>query len=120
MDFERTAYTYGELTGSVRLLYDTMRRRPRLLNVDDRAYASQDKREAPDSSLWSNASFDLSSPPDEQQLTGEPHSDERQITLDTDRSFVLYPVGEQLFFPLARSPLIWISGGLCTRGYKQP
>ena len=96
-----------------------MRNRPRLLNVDDRAYASEDKREAPDSSLWSDASFDLSSPPDEHQLTGEPHSDERQITLDTDRSFVLYPVGEQPFFPLACSPLIWMSGGLCIRGYKQ-
>lgn len=30
-----------------------------------------------------------------------PHRDERQIRLDTDRSFVLYPVGEamlELFF----------------------
>ena len=30
------------------------------------------------------------------KLTGEPHPDERQIQLDTDRSFVLYPVGEPL------------------------
>jgi hypothetical protein len=28
--------------------------------------------------------------------TSIPHPDERQITLDTDRSFVLYPVGERL------------------------
>ena len=25
---------------------------------------------------------------------GQPHRDERQIRLDTDRSFVLYPVGD--------------------------
>ena len=30
------------------------------------------------------------------KLVGEPHPDERQIQLDTDRSFVLYPVGEPL------------------------
>ena len=29
-------------------------------------------------------------------LGGRPHSDEHQIELDTDRSFVLYPVGESL------------------------
>ena len=27
----------------------------------------------------------------------EPHPDERQVRLDTDRSFVLYPVGEPFF-----------------------
>lgn len=26
----------------------------------------------------------------------EPHPDERQVRLDTDRSFVIYPVGEPL------------------------
>ncbi|TBU25435.1 rab-GTPase-TBC domain-containing protein [Dichomitus squalens] len=65
---------------------------PRLLNVDDRAYVSRDKCDAPDSSLWSDASFDLTSPQEQQELPGNPHSDERQITLDTDRSFVLYSV----------------------------
>ena len=35
---------------------------------------------------------------EKQSLTGEihcEHRDERQIRLDTDRSFVLYPVGEK-------------------------
>lgn len=32
----------------------------------------------------------------------EPHADERQIKLDTDRSFVLYPVGDSsLLLPLS-------------------
>jgi hypothetical protein len=30
---------------------------------------------------------------DEGDAGGDPHADERQIKLDTDRSFVLYPVG---------------------------
>ena len=36
---------------------------------------------------------------DDVKLTGKPHPDERQIQLDTDRSFVLYPVGEP--FPVS-------------------
>ncbi|KAH7106881.1 rab-GTPase-TBC domain-containing protein [Auriculariales sp. MPI-PUGE-AT-0066] len=34
------------------------------------------------------------SAPSKQPQPGEPHPDERQIQLDTDRSFVLYPVGD--------------------------
>jgi hypothetical protein len=30
----------------------------------------------------------------------ETHRDERQVLLDTDRSFVLYPVGELIYFNL--------------------
>ena len=30
----------------------------------------------------------------------EPHPDERQVRLDTDRSFVLYPVGEPFSHPM--------------------
>ena len=32
-----------------------------------------------------------------------PHRDERQIKLDTERSFVLYPVGELSHIPLTTS-----------------
>ncbi|KAI0717109.1 rab-GTPase-TBC domain-containing protein [Earliella scabrosa] len=64
---------------------------PRLLNVN--THDLEDKREATDCSVWSEVSLTQTleeqddNPPD-----GEPHKDERQIELDTDRSFVLYPV----------------------------
>ncbi|PIL23198.1 hypothetical protein GSI_14507 [Ganoderma sinense ZZ0214-1] len=51
-----------------------------------------------ESSIWSDAGFHLEDP-DKKELDGDPHADEHQIGLDTDRSFVLYPVGEQALFP---------------------
>lgn len=36
---------------------------------------------------------------DKPELRSQPHRDERQIRLDTDRSFILYPVGE--LFPFS-------------------
>ncbi|KAM5543534.1 hypothetical protein V8D89_002785 [Ganoderma adspersum] len=44
-----------------------------------------------ESSIWSDAGFDLGDS-EKEELDGDPHADERQIGLDTDRSFVLYPV----------------------------
>ncbi len=67
-------------------------RRPQLVHVDPQQV--QDKREATDDSVWSDTTLEqalLESVPEE-----KPHADERQIGLDTDRSFVLYPVGEHL------------------------
>ena len=67
--------------------------RPRLLNVD--THDLEDKREATDYSVWSEVSLTQAlEEQDENPTEGEPHQDERQIELDTDRSFVLYPVGE--------------------------
>jgi hypothetical protein len=37
---------------------------------------------------------DVNAPENQKEL--DPHQDERQIRLDTDRSFVLYPVGDAL------------------------
>src|SRR6267154_739160 len=37
---------------------------------------------------------DVNQSPQNYQEEHEPHQDERQIRLDTDRSFVLYPVGD--------------------------
>ncbi len=58
------------------------------------------------SSVWSDASFDLGDT-DDQELDGDPHADEHQIGLDTDRSFVLYSVGEQPSFPNASPSLMF-------------
>nr|VWP00440.1 STE/STE11/CDC15 protein kinase [Ganoderma boninense] len=60
---------------------------PRLVNVDDQLSEHPDPME---SSIWSDAGFDLGDP-EEEELDGDPHADEHQIGLDTDRSFVLYP-----------------------------
>ena len=61
-----------------------------------------------ESSIWSDAGFDLGDP-EKEELDGDPHADEHQIGLDTDRSFVLYPVGEQPSFPNAYPSLIFLS-----------
>ena len=46
----------------------------------------------------------------------EPHPDERQVRLDTDRSFVLYPVGETLPRQRPRPPhLLTCARSLCRR-----
>ncbi len=66
--------------------------RPRLLDVDPNAV--KDRRESTDISVWSEVSLDEILSDVEGDPEGEPHQDERQIELDTDRSFVLYPVGE--------------------------
>ena len=87
--------------------------RPSLLNVDDTAFVPEDKREATDSSVWSDTSFDLG-PSGKDELDGNPHGDEHQIGLDTDRSFVLYPVGEHLSFPGANPSLI-----ICSTLYQK-
>ncbi len=66
--------------------------RPQLVHVDPRQV--QDRHEATDDSVWSDTTLEQAlqeSVPEE-----NPHADERQIGLDTDRSFVLYPVGEHL------------------------
>ena len=79
--------------------------RPKLLHLDDRIVGD---RSATDSVAASS--------PDEQNAANEggdganekerPHADERQIELDTDRSFVLYPVGEPTpFLPNVPSSL---------------
>jgi len=45
----------------------------------------------------------------ESQTELEPHRDERQIRLDTDRSFVLYPVGDAPSYPnLASHPFMLV------------
>lgn len=71
--------------------YCVTRSRPKLLHVEpeelkNRALATEG---VPDDEE-----------PQENDTTEEvvPHADERQIGLDTDRSFVLYPVGEPHFF----------------------
>ncbi len=69
------------------LEYCINRSRPKLLHV-----------EAAELKKWSLATEGVS---DDEQLSegkiSEEHADERQIGLDTDRSFVLYPVGEPHF-----------------------
>ncbi|KAI1785958.1 rab-GTPase-TBC domain-containing protein [Ganoderma leucocontextum] len=66
---------------------------PKLVNVDDQALLSEHPYDPTEASAWSDASFDLGNP-NEDKLDGDPHADEHQIGLDTDRSFVLYPVEE--------------------------
>ena len=60
--------------------------RSRILNVDPSIYLHTPNDE--DTRVEDSS--------DDVKLTGKPHPDERQIQLDTDRSFVLYPVGEPL------------------------
>ena len=60
--------------------------------MDPQQVHDKDTREDGDYSVWSDTTLEQAleeSIPEEQ-----PHADERQIELDTDRSFVLYPVGE--------------------------
>lgn len=67
--------------------------RSRLLNVDPPSavqLAAHDSTDGPILHATSNVEEDGG------QSIEEPHPDERQIQLDTDRSFVLYPVGEPL------------------------
>lgn len=45
----------------------------------------------------------------------EPHPDERQVRLDTDRSFVLYPVGEPPLRPRAAPPCSHTPTSCCRR-----
>jgi hypothetical protein len=47
---------------------------------------------------------------DREELIPQPHRDERQIRLDTDRSFVLYPVGELLPFSMLINVTYWMTG----------
>ncbi|KAI0760627.1 rab-GTPase-TBC domain-containing protein [Fomes fomentarius] len=63
---------------------------PRLLHVDPDVV--KDRRESTDIFVWSEVSLDEILSDVEGTPEGEPHEDERQIELDTDRSFVLYPV----------------------------
>ena len=72
--------------------------------MDDQALLSEHP-DPMESSIWSDAGFDLGNP-EKEELDGDPHADEHQIGLDTDRSFVLYPVGEQPSFPAARPSLM--------------
>ncbi|RDX51704.1 hypothetical protein OH76DRAFT_1435124 [Lentinus brumalis] len=61
---------------------------PQLVHVDPQQV--QDRHEASDDSIWSDTTLEQAlheSVPEE-----KPHADERQIGMDTDRSFVLYPV----------------------------
>ena len=60
-----------------------------------------------------SASSTSSEPPPDGDLSSSSHRDERQIMLDTDRSFVHYPSGEAPSFiltPVLRSEL----GGMLT------
>ncbi|KAH9916946.1 rab-GTPase-TBC domain-containing protein [Epithele typhae] len=63
---------------------------PKLVHLNDHYY--EDRRELSLSSAWSEVSMDI--PEIEGELDGTPHTDEHQIELDTDRSFVLYPVDQ--------------------------
>ncbi|KAI0754172.1 rab-GTPase-TBC domain-containing protein [Daedaleopsis nitida] len=65
---------------------------PRLVHVDPRVYGEDHRREATAYSVWSDVSLDEALNEPDATSSGEPHQDERQIELDTDRSFVLYPV----------------------------
>jgi hypothetical protein len=65
------AFLYGHSHPFLELYF-----RPRLLHVD------------------LDLNHDVNQSPQNHQEEHEPHQDERQIRLDTDRSFVLYPVGD--------------------------
>ena len=64
--------------------------RPRLLHLEGPMF--DDASSTMSSSLYSELGHDQH---ENDVLEGAPHSDEHQIELDTDRSFVLYPVGER-------------------------
>ena len=57
------------------------------------------------SSPWSDLGHEQPTESDE-GIHNRPHADERQIELDTDRSFVLYPVGEQVISARGGPPLM--------------
>ena len=61
----------------------TLHLRPRLVHLDEQSPRTSETTEQ-------------SEEEPQGELDGTPHSDERQIELDTDRSFVLYPVGEHI------------------------
>ncbi|RPD60239.1 hypothetical protein L226DRAFT_539685 [Lentinus tigrinus ALCF2SS1-7] len=67
---------------------DRIRIWPKLAHVDTEKL--QDQREATDHSVWSDTTLEQAL--QEPVLGEKPHADERQIELDTDRSFVLYTV----------------------------
>ena len=78
--------------------------RPRLLNVHTPLTSLHTNPRPPSDSNADTTSLDVPKNPHAHLLDAdvEPHPDERQVRLDTDRSFVLYPVGETAPAPRAR------------------
>ena len=87
--------------------------RPQLVHVDPQQV--HDRQEATDYSVWSDTTLEEAL--EEPVLEEKPHSDERQIGLDTDRSFVLYPVGEHslIVHDAQRLTCVVVSEGVSSR-----